>query len=371
MPALVAKRVADGLSRPVFAASPPGDRERLFVVEQRTGRIRILRLADGSTLPEPFLTVSDLSAGNEQGLLGLAFAPDYADSGEFYVNYTDATGATRLRRFRASDADPDRADPGSAADVLSIPQPFANHNGGWIAFGPRDGLLYVATGDGGSAFDPGDRAQNLGELLGKLLRIDPSRDDFPADPARSYGVPADNPFVGRDGARPEVFAYGLRNPWRCGFDRLTGDLYIGDVGQNQREEVDVLPAGAGGLNFGWRLKEGTRFTGLGPTDGLALVDPIAEYRHPEGFSVIGGYVYRGEALPDLAGTYFYGDHGGLIWSLTHDVASNATTPPAPRTEELFGLDPPDEISSFAEDDAGELYLMTLSSGQLFRIESAG
>jgi glucose/arabinose dehydrogenase len=350
--------------------SPAGDRERLFIVEQHTGRIKILRLANGSINPTPFLQIGGLLSGNEQGLLGLAFHPEFATNGTFYVNLTVPGGAfgrgiTQVRRYRVS-SDRDIADPSTATNVITFDQPFANHNGGWIDFGPRDGFLYIAAGDGGSANDPGNRAQNLREVLGKLLRIDVNGDDFPGDPDRNYAVPASNPFVGRADARPEIWAFGLRNPWRCGFDRETGDLYIADVGQDRFEEVNVQPASStGGENYGWRLREGKHETGLDPVGAQRLADPIHEYSHDDGLAIIGGYVYRGTLIAGLEGMYFFADHTGRVWSLRFD--GTRVSEFTERTAELFGSDGPQGISSFGEDAAGELYITDVFAGTLHKV----
>lgn len=364
---VAAKRLATGLSKPLGIAAPPGDTQRLFVVEQ-TGAIKIVDVATGQVRPQPFLTVSGLSTGGERGLLGLAFHPQYATNGFFFVNGTNAQGHTEIRRYKVSSGNRDLADPNSQLLVLRVDQPFANHNGGWLGFGPRDGFLYVALGDGGSANDPQNRAQNLNVLLGKMLRLDVDRDDFPNDPNRNYGVPASNPFVGRTDARPEIWAYGLRNPWRCCFDRTTGDLYLGDVGQNQREEVDFQPGSStGGENYGWNLREGTRDTGLGNPAGLTLVDPIHEYGRAVGTVVIGGCVYRGAASPALAGTYFFGDFTGKVWSFRREGGTNRDF--TERTAELSaGGASLASLSSFGEDARGELYFTTLS-GELFRLDA--
>jgi glucose/arabinose dehydrogenase len=358
------------LQRPVFVTAPAGDQERLFIVEQHTGRIRILRLANDSLDPTPFLEITDLPTGNEQGLLGLAFHPKFATNGTFFVNLTAPGGAfnrgvTEVRRYRVS-ADPDVADPSSATKVITFDQPFTNHNGGWIEFGPRDGFLYVAAGDGGNANDPGNRAQNLRELLGKLLRIDVDGDDFPGDANRHYRIPPGNPFVNRPDARPEIWAFGLRNPWRCSFDRQTANLYIADAGQAKFEEINFQPASStGGENYGWRLKEGNLVTQLDPLDAQRLVDPIHEYSHDDGLAIIGGYVYRGNGIPGLAGTYFFADHTGRAWSLRFDgtLVSEFTE----RTAELFPADGPQGISSFGEDAAGELYITDVFDGTVHRV----
>jgi glucose/arabinose dehydrogenase len=387
----ILERVATGLSRPVFATSPPGDATRLFIVEQfsgNTGRVRILRLATGELLATPFLSLVGVSTGNEQGLLGLAFHPDYASNGHFYVNFTNATGTTVIRRY-SEDTDPDRADPASATAVLEIGQPQGNHNGGWIGFGP-DGFLYVATGDGGGSNDnDGGHTAGIGNsqdttenLLGKVLRIDVDGDDFPQDPDRNYAIPADNPFVGGPGD-DEIWLYGLRHPWRLSFDRETGDLYIGDVGQGSREEIDVQPAGRpGGTNYGWRLREGTIATpgeGVGGPRPPGAVDPIYEYLHgtgdTQGFAVTGGVVYRGPAL-SLRGRYLFADYlTSRIWSLRWDGSDPLDFDGTNFSEFVDWGDSPSfqpdqgtlaEISSFGEDAQGNLYIASLL-GDVFRV----
>jgi len=344
--------IVDGLNEPLFLTHANDDSGRLFIVEQ-PGAIRIWRA--GQLRQEPFLDIQDIvnDNANERGLLGLAFHPDYPINGLFFVNYTDANGDTVIARYRVS-GDPDRADPASAQTLLVIDQPYTNHNGGHLAFGP-DGYLYIGMGDGGSAGDPQNNGQNMNALLGKLLRIDVNQNP--------YGVPDDNPFVQQSGIRPEIWAYGLRNPWRFSFDRSTGDLFIADVGQNQIEEVNFQPAHSrGGENYGWRFMEGSSpYQGIAP-EGLVL--PVAEYTHFEGgCSVTGGYVYRGPALPALNGVYFFGDYcTGLIWSL-HSTVSGAWE------RQLFmrsGL----RISSFAEDQAGELYVID-HGGAAYQLTAGG
>lgn len=341
--------VARGLDQPVFLAGAGDGSGRLFIVEQ-PGRIRVV--AGGRLLEAPFLDIVDRtgSRGTEQGLLGLAFHPDYARNGQFFVDYTDRNGDTVVSRFRVSTGDPDRAERDSEEIVLTIAQPYANHNGGQLVFGP-DGYLYVGMGDGGAAGDPQDRAQNPQDLLGKLLRLD-------VDAGRPYAIPPGNPFAAGAGGRPEIWALGLRNPWRFSFDRLTGDLYIADVGQGTWEEVNFAPAGAaGGENFGWPYREGAH-----PYEGDApagLVEPVAEYSHAEGgCSVTGGYVYRGAALPALQGVYLYGDYcSGLVWGLWQ---------PAPgRWETRLLFETRLGISSFGEDDAGELYVLDRGGGAAY------
>jgi glucose/arabinose dehydrogenase len=345
--------VASGFSSPLYLTSPPGDLSRLFVVEQ-TGAIRLIK--DGTLLPTPFLDISDrITAGGEQGLLGLAFYPDYASSGRFVVHYTDPAGDTHLSLFQVS-SDPDVADPASEHVILTADQPYPNHNGGQVVFGP-DGYLYLGLGDGGSADDPEGRAQNLSDLLGSILRVDVSS-------GTSYTVPADNPFVGQAGAQPEVWSYGLRNPWRFSFDRANGDLYIADVGQNQYEEVDVATAAAGsgkGVNFGWNIMEGAHCLGGGQCNQTGLTLPDFEYGHDQGCSITGGYVYRGSAIPDLQGIYFYADYcQGWVRSFRY-AASQAT-----EVTDWPTLRPGGSVQSFGEDDAGELYVLS-SSGNVFKM----
>ncbi len=345
--------VAEGLANPLFATHAGDGSGRLFVVEQ-AGTIRVVR--DGRVVPEPFLDLrARIASGGERGLLGLAFAPTFAEDGRFFVDYTDRTGNTVVAELRAPDPAADRADPDSERVLLRIEQPFANHNGGALAIGP-DGLLWIATGDGGSGGDPQGNGQRLDTLLGKLLRIDPR----PVGGA-AYGIPADNPFAGRADARGEIWAYGLRNPWRFSFDRATGDLWVGDVGQSSLEEVDRWPAGSpAGPNFGWNTMEASAC--FSPAEGCVtagLVLPVAEYGHDRGCSVTGGYVYRGTAIPALAGTYLFGDFcSGTIWGL-----EAAAERPAPRVLLEAGI----ALSSFGEDEEGELYVLDLAGGRLHRV----
>jgi glucose/arabinose dehydrogenase len=371
---LTTTRVAQGLTLPLFVVAPPGDTDRLFIVEQRSGtsgRIKILNLHTGTVNATPFLTVNGVSTGNEQGLLGLAFHPDYAANGFFYVNFTDSAGTTIIRRYMVS-ANPDVADPNSAYPILSISQPYSNHNGGWIAFGP-DGYFYAGMGDGGSAGDPQDRAQDLNQLLGKMLRINVNSDGFPLDPNTNYAIPPSNPFVGLPG-NDAIWAYGLRNPWRPSFDRLTGDLYIADVGQGAWEEVDFQPASSsGGENYGWHCFEGN--APYDPNDcppASPLVFPIYTYSHAGGnCSITGGYVYRGSQICDLQGTYFFADYcSNNIWSFRYDGAN--LTDFRNRTAELApggGLSIT-SITSFGEDAAGELYVCD-QGGEVFKIVPVG
>lgn len=348
-----------GLDQPVRLVSPPGDR-RLFVVEQ-PGRIRVFGL-DGSDRGTFLDLVGSISAGGERGLLGLAFAPDYATSGIFLVDFTDQAGNTRLVRYAVS-ADPDRADPASADTLLTVAQPFANHNGGHLEFGP-DGWLYFGLGDGGSGGDPGNRAQDGQSLLGKLLRLDVSG---------PVALPAPgNPFAG-SAPRDEIWALGLRNPWCFSFDRLTGDLYIADVGQGAREEVDIAPAGSGGQNYGWRLMEGTACynPATGCNDG-SLTLPVREYTHggtPFRCSISGGYVYRGNAVPGLQGTYLFADYcSRQVWGLRWTASGGLQSV----TDLTASLTPPggyESISAFGQDADGELYVLDHGDGKAYRIVS--
>lgn len=385
-------RVAAGLARPVAMAHAPGDFDRLFIVEQFTGEIRILDLTTGSLLPDPFLTVRDFVVSSEQGVLGLAFHPDYATNKLFYVSIT--TPETQVLQFEAS-SDPNIADAMSETPVISFFQPSPNHNGGWIGFGP-DHMLYISSGDGGGSNDDGaghtpniGNAQDVvGNLLGKMLRIDVDGDDFPNDTSQNYAIPADNPFATTTGA-DEIWAYGLRNPWRASFDRATGDLYIADVGQGQCEEVNVQSvASLGGENYGWRLREGVIATpGVGGPAPPNAIDPIFDYSHggselcsdpgPDftGISITGGYVYRGP-LPAFQGRYFFADYiTAQIWSLVWDQTpasgfdgSNYTSlvnhdddPAFTPTSGSIGT-----VTTFGEDAMGNLYIADLD-GEIFRL----
>jgi glucose/arabinose dehydrogenase len=337
---------------PLYVTAPPGDRRRIFVVEQ-TGRIRVVR--GGKVLPEPFLDVSgNVVSGGEQGLLGLAFAPDYATSGLFYVNYTNTSGDTRIVEFKRQTAD--KADPGSARDVLAQQQPEANHNGGQLAFGP-DKLLYIGLGDGGGANDQhGARgnAQDLGSLLGKILRIDPRERG-----GKPYTIPSSNPFVNRSGARGEIYAYGLRNPWRFSFDRRTADLAIGDVGQDTREEVDFVRKGRGrGANFGWRPFEGNRRNFDEPAPGARK--PAFDYGRADGScSVTGGYIVRDKAVPSLYGRYVYGDYcRGQLYRVR--LKGNGAG-----GRQALNLKRIESLSSFGEDARGRVYAVSLA-GTVYR-----
>ena len=350
---LAADVVVGGLVRPVYAGHAGDGSGRLFVIEKE-GRIRIV--TDGRLAPDPFLDIAAIvnSRANERGLLGLAFHPNYASNGRFFVFYTDGRGATVVAEYRVS-SDPSRADPASAQVLLTQAQPFANHNGGMLAFG-SDGMLYVALGDGGSAGDPQGNGQRLDTLLGKLLRLDVSEPGV-------YRVPPDNPFVGVSGARAEIWAYGLRNPWRFSFDRAAGDLYIADVGQNSFEEIDFAAASSpGGENYGWKVMEGRSCFQPGPDcDSLRFTPPIAVYGRDEGCSVTGGYVYRGAAHPALIGAYVFGDYcSGNVWTLRRDAGG------AWRLTLQGEVDA--RITSFGEDEAGEIYI-TDDGGRVLRLRA--
>jgi glucose/arabinose dehydrogenase len=345
--------VASGLSAPLYLTAPPGETSRLFVVEQ-TGGIRIIK--SGTLLETPFLDISGrISSGGEQGLLGLAFDPNYASSGRFFVHYTDPAGDTRVSSFQVS-ANPDLADAGSEQVILSATQPYSNHNGGQLVFGP-DGMLYLGLGDGGASGDPQGRGQDLSDLLGAILRLD-------VGAGSPYTVPPDNPFVAQAGARPEIWSYGLRNPWRFSFDRGTGDLYIADVGEARFEEVDVSPAAEGtgkGANYGWNRMEGNHCFNSGQCDQAGLTTPAYEYSHGQGCSITGGYVYRGSAIPALQGLYFFADYC-QGWVRSFRYTGGAAT----ELTEWRTLRPGGSITSFGEDPAGELYL-TVESGRVFKV----
>ena len=342
-----------GFRSPLAVVSAGDGSGRLFVAEQG-GTIRIVR--DGAIDAEPFLDISsEVSSGGEQGLLGLAFHPDYPTDPRFFVDYTDVDGDTHVASFTTDPSNPDRADPGSEVTVLTVDQPYANHNGGALAFGPF-GNLFIALGDGGSGGDPQGNGQSLDSLLGKILRIDVDHQDGD----RQYAIPTDNPFAA-GGGRPEILLYGLRNPWRMSFDRETGDLWIGDVGQGETEEIDVVPAGEVGLNFGWNRMEGTNcYRPAQGCDQQGLTMPVTEYSHDLGCTVIGGYAYRGAAQPALSGGYLFGDYcTGTLWAI--DPEADGTVEPTIVGESGASL------SSFGEDEAGELYATDIGAGLLLRV----
>lgn len=417
---MYAVRLQTGLGKPVFVTAPPGDNDHLFMVEQGTSgsaRVRILDLNTNTFNTTPFITVTGLAtgmaaAGSEQGLLGMAFDPNYATNGKFYLNYTATGGAfgqglTKVVQYTTTNFT--TASTATAQTILQIDQPQANHNGGWLAFGP-DHYLYIATGDGGNANDqdPANatmvghtpnmgNAQDLTKLLGKILRVDPSEDDFPADTTKNYaipkggaGQPPKNPFyndAAHPTARPEIWNYGLRNPWRNSFDSKTGDLYMGDVGQGNREEVNFQPANSpGGINFGWRIMEGTA-SGPGINDPNhatlnTLTSPIFEYNHTTdaGIAITGGYVYRGDENPALDGTYFFADYArAKIWMTQYPGTGLATATLIQNPQASLRLKTPDgstidSISSFGQDAQGRLYITELgsneTSGELFRLVPA-
>ena len=341
------QRIAGNFQRPTYLTHAFDD--RLFIVEQ-AGRVSII--AGGQRLAEPFLDISRQveSGGNEQGLLSLAFHP--TDHDRFFVNYTDLQGDTRISEFLVTAENRDRADAGSERTLLTVAQPYGNHNGGQIKFGP-DGYLYIGMGDGGASGDPHGYGQNRDTLLGALLRLD-------VDQAQPYAIPPDNPFLNDPASRPEIWAYGLRNPWRFSFDRLTGDLYIADVGQNAWEELNFVTASSGGENYGWNRLEGTHCFNprLCRADGTLL--PILEYDHNDGCSITGGYVYRGTQFPSLSGHYFFSDYcGGVIWNLRHNDADWQKNPL---------LETNLNISSFGEDAAGDLYVLDHAGGDVYQLQ---
>jgi glucose/arabinose dehydrogenase len=369
--------VVEGLNLPLQVVQDPGDRSVQFIVEQG-GRIRVLR--DRTLLATPFLDLApDVVSGGEQGLLGLAFPPD-PSSDRFYVNFTNRSGDTVTARFRRMSGNRLVADPSSRLDLQwstgerVIRQPFANHNGGNLAFGP-DGCLYVGLGDGGSANDPGNRAQDGSTLLGKMLRIDVG---VPDQDTRGFRVPPDNPFLGGRpvAALPETWAFGLRNPWRYSFDDParggTGALVIGDVGQNAFEEIDYEPRGRGGRNYGWRGREGAHANVSSPPAYGPVTDPVFDYDHATGFSVIGGYVYRGQALgASYQGRYFFADLNGRVWSLALVVDPGTGEARAAdrieHTADLGGQAALGSITSFGLDADGELLLVTQSGGRVLQV----
>ncbi|MCC5808331.1 MAG: PQQ-dependent sugar dehydrogenase [Opitutales bacterium] len=368
-PVIAQPVVTSGLTEPLFVTAAPGDDTRLFILE-KTGAVRIYDRTTEGLRQTPFLIISPISTDSERGLLGMTFHPEFADNGYVYVNFTNPSGATVVRRYTVSAVDPDLADPATDFDILTVPQDFPNHNAGWMDFGP-DGYLYIALGDGGSSNDPNRRALDLTNLLGSMLRIDVDADGFPGDPARNYRIPENNPFADGEDGLPEIWAYGLRNPWRNSFDRETGDLWIADVGQSSREEINFQPADSpGGENYGWRAYEGTRFTGLEPEiPADERVDPFFEYDFSDGRkSITGGYVYRGEAMPHLRGLYFFADYvDGFVRSFCPAEGGPEADSLVDWTSALGGIPSP---ASFGEDADGELYLVSLA-GSVHRITQPG
>ena len=358
--------VAKGFERPVWVGAPTSDKDHLWVMEQ-AGKVWIVDLKTGEKQEQPFLDIVPQVRrnGNEEGLLGLAFAKDFGKTGRFYVNFVDKQQNTRISRFKSQGPDFNTADRGSQEVLLSFKQPYDNHNGGWVGFGP-DGMLYVGTGDGGAGDDPPNNGQKTDTYLGKILRLDVS-------PGTGYSVPKDNPFVGKENYKPEIWALGLRNPWRCSFDRKTGEFWIGDVGQNRWEEIDYLPKGKGaGSNFGWRLREADkpnpnkRIAGDEPENN---VEPVYVYQHggkgDEGLSVTGGYVYRGP-VKGLEGRYIFGDYNNRrVWSFI--LKNGKATSVKDHTDDFqpedgrLGM-----ISSFGEDPMGNVYIVD-HGGPILRI----
>jgi len=352
-PALALDTLFTGLSHPLYVTTPPGDRSRLFVVE-RTGTIRIAK--NGVLQTKPFLDITaEVSTGAEQGILGMAFPPDYATSKYFVVYYVNPSIQTVLSRFHVTSESADTALAGEDT-LLSIQQPGGDHNGGMLAYG-QDGYVYLSVGDGGCCGDPDGHGQDRTELLGSILRLD-------VGPTGPYQIPPTNPWAGLSAYRNELWNYGLRNPFRFSFDRATGDMYIGDVGDNTREEIDVVPSSsAGGENFGWRIMEGKECFGGGTScDMSGLTLPVWDYTHSDGCSVIGGFVYRGAAIPALRGTYFYLDYCGA-WIETFRWSGGAGVNERRR---YTWLDQNEFPNSFGEDADGELYI-TSEAGNVFKI----
>jgi len=389
LPALDAQRLAGGFNAPLFATAPPRDTSRLFIVQQ-SGQIKIINLPSGTVNATPYLDIqSRIVWGGEQGLLGLAFDPNYATNGKFYVNYTApggsfGAGVTHIAEFTVS-SDPNVADPGSERTLLTFDQPQTNHNGGWCAFSRRPGdarNLYIATGDGGAANDagpghiePGGNALNTTTLLGKMLRI------HIEDPPATYSIPPDNPFFGSPTDKQEIFLFGLRNPWRDSFDRRTGDLIIGDVGQDSREELDLQPASnpGGGEDYGWRVREGFIQNPAYPNDPPPpdAIDPILDYPHTTGQTIVGGYVYRGRAIQSLRGWYVFADYLGatgngriFMFRYTGGTVSHFNDITAQLFPTAVGNFPLNNPSSLGEDANGELYICDITNGNIYKIIAA-
>lgn len=353
-PVIYLRTAYTGLSAPLFVTGD-GTGQRTYIVE-RAGRIMVAQGASSAT--SVFLDIrSSVSTVGERGLLGLAFSPQYAVNGRFYVYYVDAQGLTHLARFTRDPGDPNKAVTGSEVTLLSFPRPYTNHNGGWIGFGP-DGYLYVASGDGGGGGDPQGNGQKLSTLLGKMLRLDTESG------AMTYSIPPDNPFVGVSGAKPEIWAYGLRNPWRCSFDSA-GRLYIADVGQNTWEEINIAAPGAAAKNYGWNRYEGNHPYPIDSTatSKTGLTFPVIEHKHPTFESITGGYLYEGAAYPRLSGTYFYGD---FEWGTIYGLQKSGST----YTSRLL-LDTTLLIPSFGENDAGDLFVTGLANGNVYEVQDAG
>lgn len=345
------KEIARGLDEPVYLTAPAGD-PRLFVVEQ-AGRIRIIK--NGALSARPFLDIQGkVGSGGERGLLSVAFHPQYKTNGFLFVNYTDKHGDTNIERYAVS-RDPDAADPASAKLILKIDQPYANHNGGMNLFGP-DGMLYIGMGDGGSQMDPHGNGQSTNTLLAKLLRINVDRGD-------PYSIPPANPFA-KGGGRGEIWAYGLRNPWRFAFDAKDGNLYIADVGQNRYEEVDVVGMNRAGVNYGWSVTEGFSCLSGSSCDQRPYQRPILVYDHSQGCSITGGFVYRGSEIPALDGHYFYADYCSS-WLRSFKIVNGRVTE---QTE--WPVEKVSAIASFGLDGAGEMYAVA-HTGRILKIVAAG
>lgn len=357
--------ISSGFDRPVWVGMPKHSEGKLWVMEQ-AGKIWVLDLKTGKRQDQAFLDIEAkvTREGNEQGMLGLAFDPNFHQSGRYYVNYTNKQEQTCISRFFSKDGLSSSAD--TEEVLLQFAQPYKNHNGGWIEFGP-DGMLYIGSGDGGSGNDPQGNGQSLNTMLGKILRID-------ASPKTGYKIPSDNPFIHDDKAKSEIWAYGIRNPWRCSFDRETKDFWIGDVGQNHWEEINYMPYGKGaGANYGWRLREGLVATpkkNIGGDKPVGHVDPVYVYPHgsgaTEGLSVTGGYVYRGSAIPELKGRYIFADfQQPRIWSFRIENGKAMDFTDHSKAWQPEG-EPFNLIASFAEDNAGELYVVCLT-GHIYKL----
>jgi glucose/arabinose dehydrogenase len=347
--------VVQGANQPTVVTNDGVDANRLYTVD-KGGKILIEQ--DGTLSGTPFLDITSRvgSGGSEQGLLGLAFHPDYKDNGYFFVDYTNRDGNTVIARFTAN-TDRATADLSTFKQILTVDQPYANHNGGQLAFGP-DGMLYIGMGDGGSEGDPQHNGQNTNTLLGKILRIDVDHGD-------PYAIPPDNPFADGRGGKPEIWDFGFRNPWRFSFDRKTHDLYVGDVGQAKWEEIDFIAAGTrGGLNFGWNIMEGGHcYSPATNCDQTGLVLPVTEIEHPAGCAIIGGYVYRGTQYPAINGAYFFTDYcTGTIWALTRDASGAWVQIPVIASPSSYA-----GYSSFGEDLSGELYITDLANGIVYHL----
>ncbi len=346
----VLEEVVAGLQAPIhLAVTPIASDQRLFISEQR-GVIRIVE--DGTPRTEHFLDIRDrVVSGGERGLFSMAFHPGYESNGYFYVSYTGAGGTSHVERYTVS-VDADIADIASAFTILTVAQPFSNHNGGQIAFGD-DGMLYIGLGDGGSSGDPQGHGQNTATLLGSMLRID-------VDGGSPYAIPPDNPFAGSTNAQQEIWAWGLRNPWRWSFDRPSGLLYLSDVGQSRREEINVVAADEGGVNYGWAIMEGDECYQASTCDQTGLTLPVHTYATSEGCAVVGGYVYRGSAIPELAGHYVYSDHCGR-WLRSFRYQNGQATSHA-----QWGVSAPANVLSLGQDRVGEVYVLG-QNGRIWRV----